>query len=68
MPFQRCGDIENKVALNRTGFEDSEAEMVNFYAEYAFNEDTTLRYTYSKNDVYQYVFREVTTRLVWYSC
>ena len=65
VPFQRCGDIENKVALNRTGFEDSEAEMVNFYAEYAFNEDTTLRYTYSKNDVYQYVFRDgdYTTRV-----
>ena len=39
--------------------------MVNFYAEYAFNEDTTLRYTYSKNDVYQYVFRDgdYTTRV-----
>ena len=65
VPFQRCGDIENKVALNRTGFEDSEAEMINFYAEYQFNDDMKLRYTYSKNDINQHVFRDgdYTTRV-----
>ena len=39
VPYMRCGDIENKVAMNRTGFEDSEADMINFYAEYAFTDD-----------------------------
>ena len=65
VPYMRCGDIENKVAMNRTGFEDSEADMINFYAEYAFTDDLKLRYTYSDNDVYQYVFRDgdYTTRV-----
>ena len=47
MPYMRCGDINNKVAMNRTGWEDSEAELLNFYAEYDFTEDVSLRYTYS---------------------
>ncbi len=65
VPFMKCGDIENKVAQNRTGFEDSEADMINFYAEYAFTDDVKLRYTYSDNEVHQYVFRDgdYTTRV-----
>jgi iron complex outermembrane receptor protein len=64
VPFMRCGDIENKVALNRTGFEDSEADMINFYMQYDFTDNVSLRYTYSDNDVDQYVFKDAdyTTR------
>jgi outer membrane receptor protein involved in Fe transport len=65
LPYMRCGDIENKVAMNREGFEDSEADMLNFYAEYDINENMTLRYTYADNEVHQYVFRDgdYTTRV-----
>lgn len=65
VPFQQCGDIRNQVALNRTGFEDSEADMINFYAEFDFTENVSLRYTYANNDVSQYVFRDgdYTTRV-----
>ena len=65
MPFMRCGDIKNKVAMNRTGFEDSTGDMLNFYAQYDFTDDFTLRYTYADNDIHQYVFRDgdYTTRV-----
>ena len=65
VPFQRCGDISNKVAVNRTGFEDSEADMFNFYAEYEISDNMSLRYTYANNEVHQYVFRDgdYTTRV-----
>jgi len=65
MPFMRCGDIENVVAMNRTGFEDSEADMINFYADYDISDNISLRYTYSNNEVHQYVFRDgdYTTRV-----
>ena len=65
MPYMRCGDINNKVAMNRTGYEDSEGELLNFYAEYDFTEDVSLRYTYSDNSVNQLVFRDgdYTTRV-----
>lgn len=65
VPFMRCGDINNKVAMNRTGFEDSTGDLINFYAEYDFNEDLSVRYTYANNDTYQYVFRDgdYTTRV-----
>ncbi|MGI9233675.1 MAG: TonB-dependent receptor [Woeseiaceae bacterium] len=58
VPFQRCGDIENKVAMNRSSFEDSEADMINFYAQYDFTDNVSLRYTYADNEVHQYVFRD----------
>ena len=65
VPFMQCGDIRNKVAMNRTGFEDSEADMINFYAEFDFTEKVSLRYTFSDNEVNQYVFRDgdYTTRV-----
>ena len=65
MPFMRCGDIKNKVAQNRTGYEDSSADMLNYYAEYDFSDNFTVRYNYSNNDVFQYVFRDgdYTTRV-----
>ena len=65
MPFMRCGDIENVVAMNRTGFEDSEADMINFYADYDISDNVSIRYTYSNNEVHQYVFRDgdYTTRV-----
>ena len=65
VPFMRCGDIKNKVALNRTGFEDSTGDLINFYAEYDVSDDLTVRYTYANNDVHQYVFRDgdYTTRV-----
>jgi iron complex outermembrane receptor protein len=58
MPGMRCGDIDNKVAMNRSGFEDSEAEMLNFYVKYNFNDDVSLKYTYSDNEVHQYIIRD----------
>ena len=65
VPFMRCGDIENKVAMNRSGFEDSEADMINFYMQYDITDNLSLRYTYSNNEVHQYVFRDgdYTTRV-----
>ena len=65
MPFMRCGDIENKVAVNRTGFEDSEADMINFYANFDISDNISLRYTYADNEVHQYAFRDgdYTTRV-----
>jgi outer membrane receptor protein involved in Fe transport len=64
-PFFQCGDIENKVANNRTGFEDSQADMINLYMQYDFTDSVSLRYTYSDNDVSQYVFKDAdyTTRV-----
>ena len=65
VPFQRCGDIENRVAQNRPGYEDSQADMINFYAQYDFTDRVSLRYIYSNNDVSQNVFRDgdYTTRV-----
>ena len=54
----RCGDINNRVALNNTGFEDSEGEMLNFYAQYDFTDNVSLRYTFSDNTVNQLVLRD----------
>ena len=64
-PYTRCGDINNKVAMNRTGYEDSKGEMLNFYAQYDFTDNVSLRYTYSDNTVNQMVFRDgdYTTRV-----
>lgn len=65
MPYMQCGDINNRVAMNRTGYEDSEADLINFYAEYDFTDDISLRYTYANNSVAQYIFRDgdYTTRV-----
>lgn len=65
LPFQRCGDIENRVAQNRPGYEDSSGDMINFYAQYNFTDRMSLKYTYSDNDVRQFVFRDgdYTTRV-----
>ena len=61
----RCGDIKNRVALNNTGFENSEGEMLNFYAQYDFSDNVSLRYTYSDNNVSQLMLRDgdYTTRV-----
>ncbi len=58
LPFMRCGDINNRVALNNTGFEDSKGEMLNFYAEYDFSDNVSLRYTFSDNTVNQLMLRD----------
>jgi len=58
VPYMRCGDIENKIAHNRSGFNDSEAEMFNFYMQYDFTDRVSLRYTYADSDVAQYTFRD----------
>ena len=64
-PYMQCGDIYNKVAMNRTGYEDSEADMINFYAKYDLTENLSVKYTYADNSVNQYVFRDgdYTTRI-----
>lgn len=58
MPFHKCGDINNKVAANRTGFMDSEADMINFYMQFNFTDSMSLKYTYADNDISQYSFRD----------
>ncbi len=58
VPFHRCGDVENKVAHNRNGFNDSEGTTLNFYVQYNFSENVSLRYTYSDNESNQYTFRD----------
>ena len=65
LPYMRCGNIDNQVAMNRTGYEDSEGELINFYAQYEFTENLSLRYTFSDNTVNQLVFRDgdYTTRV-----
>ncbi len=65
LPYMDCGDISNKVAMNRTGYEDSEADMINFYAKYDLTENLSVKYTYADNSVAQYVFRDgdYTTRI-----
>lgn len=64
-PYSQCGDISNKVAMNRTGYEDSAADMINFYAKYDLTENMSVKYTYADNSVGQYVFRDgdYTTRI-----
>lgn len=58
-PFMRCGgDLHNKIAHNRTGFNDSNADMINFYAQFDFTENVSLRYSYAESDVNQYTFRD----------
>ncbi len=32
--------------------------MLNFYVKYNFNDDVSLKYTYSDNEVHQYVIRD----------
>ena len=51
MPGFKCGDIKNKVALNFTGWQDSEADRVNLYADYQLTERLSLRYSYNDSDV-----------------
>ena len=58
VPYHRCGEIENKVAHNRNGFNDSTGDMLNFYMQYDFTDRVSLRYTYADNDVAQYTFRD----------
>jgi len=53
VPFMRCGDIKNKVALNYPGYQDSSAETINFYAQYELTDAMSLRYTYNKSDTEQ---------------
>lgn len=48
-PGFRCGDIKNKVALNFTGYQDSEADLVTFYAQYDLSDTLSLRYSFSDN-------------------
>ncbi len=57
-PYFQCGDIENKVAHNRGGYEDSEADMLNLYVQYEFADNMSLRYTYADNDVQTFVYRD----------
>lgn len=49
-PGFRCGDIKNKVALNFNGYQDSEANLITFYADYDISDTLTLRYSFSDND------------------
>lgn len=51
VPGFNCGDIENKVALNFTGRQDSEADQVNLYAHYEFTDTMSVRYSFNTNDV-----------------
>lgn len=58
-PYMRCGgSLNNKIAHNRTGFNDSNADMLNFYVQFNFTDRIALKYTYSDNDVNQYTFRD----------
>ena len=50
-PGFKCGDIENKVALNFTGWQDSEADQVNLYAQYQLTETLRVRYSFNDSDV-----------------
>ena len=49
MPGFRCGTIKNKVALNFSGYQDSRADLITFYADYDLSESFTVRYSFSDN-------------------
>lgn len=51
VPGFKCGDIENKVALNFTGRQESEADQMNLYAQYRLTETLSVRYSFNRNDV-----------------
>jgi iron complex outermembrane receptor protein len=50
-PGWHCGDIENKLALNYPGYQESEAEYVTLYAEYAITDNVSMRYNFGYSDV-----------------
>ncbi len=50
-PGFRCGDIENKVALNFTGSQDSQSDLVTVYAQWDLTDSLRLRYSMSDSDV-----------------
>ena len=58
VPYMRCGDIQNKVAHNRNGFNDSKGDLINFYMQYDFTDNISLRYSYADSEVNQYTFRD----------
>ena len=50
--------MNNKIAHNRSGFNDSEGDMLNFYMQFDFTDNVSLKYTYADSDVNQYTFRD----------
>ncbi len=50
-PGFHCGDIENKVALNYTGSQDSRSDLLTVYAQYDLTDNLSLRYSMSDSDV-----------------
>ena len=50
VPGFRCGDINNEVALNFTGWQDSESDQVTFYAQYQLTEGLSVRYSFHDSD------------------
>lgn len=50
-PGFHCGDIVNKVALNHTGSQDSQSDLITVYAQYDLSDSLNLRYSMSDSDV-----------------
>ena len=50
-PGFRCGDVENKVALNFPGRQESESDQITLYAQYEITEGLSVRYSYHDSDV-----------------
>ena len=44
VPGFECGDLKNKVNLNRSGEVDSEADQIFYYADFALSDELSLRY------------------------
>ena len=51
VPGFKCGDIKNKVALNFPGYQESESDAINLYAQYRFTDALSVRYSYHNSDV-----------------
>lgn len=53
VPGFECGDLKNKVNLNRSGEVDSEADQIFYYADFALSDELSLRYNAGWSDVVQ---------------
>jgi iron complex outermembrane receptor protein len=57
-PGWRCGDIENRVALNFPAYQESEADYATLYANYQISEPLSIRYSFGYSDVVSLSIRD----------
>jgi iron complex outermembrane receptor protein len=57
-PGWHCGDIENKIALNFPGYQESEADYATLYANYQITDNVSMRYSFGYSDVMSFSVRD----------